>query len=167
MEITNLLGFPIDMVETDKRTKIIRIQDYDLSFVANRLRRKKILSEHKIDSAIIEFKRFITMIVLGHAKMSVPCREVDEVWHAFILYTKEYEQFCTEINGTFIHHCPHDSKFATSYIESDRNTELAYQQYFGKPVLTFTSNLRGCSSGGDGGGDGGICQCDNACSPLQ
>ncbi len=31
---------------------------------------------------------------------------VDEYWHTFILHTRDYEQFCTEYFGTFIHHSP-------------------------------------------------------------
>lgn len=38
---------------------------------------------------------------------NVPSKEVDEVWHTFILHTKLYEEYCKKEFGTFIHHNPH------------------------------------------------------------
>lgn len=37
-----------------------------------------------------------------------PSELVDIGWHAFILYTVEYRQFCEEIAGRFIEHMPDD-----------------------------------------------------------
>ena len=31
---------------------------------------------------------------------------IDEMWHTFILFTKEYDRFCRETFGYFIHHLP-------------------------------------------------------------
>jgi hypothetical protein len=31
---------------------------------------------------------------------------VDEVWHAFILFTSDYAAFCDEVFGRFVHHAP-------------------------------------------------------------
>ncbi len=38
-----------------------------------------------------------------------PMKEIDEMWHSFILYTKDYEFFCKKYLGTFIHHEPNIS----------------------------------------------------------
>ncbi|KAA5828438.1 hypothetical protein F1721_28785 [Saccharopolyspora hirsuta] len=37
-----------------------------------------------------------------------PSKPVDIGWHAFILYTLEYEAFCHRVAGRFIHHVPQD-----------------------------------------------------------
>lgn len=37
---------------------------------------------------------------------------IDEMWHAFILYTQIYADFCQKYFGRFIHHPPPISKFA-------------------------------------------------------
>jgi hypothetical protein len=37
-----------------------------------------------------------------------PSTLVDIGWHAFILYTHEYAEFCDRIAGRFIHHVPDD-----------------------------------------------------------
>ncbi len=37
-----------------------------------------------------------------------PSKMVDVGWHTFILYTKEYADFCEKTAGYFIHHAPND-----------------------------------------------------------
>jgi hypothetical protein len=37
-----------------------------------------------------------------------PSRAVDHGWHAFILHTREYADFCARVAGHFIHHAPED-----------------------------------------------------------
>lgn len=37
-----------------------------------------------------------------------PSELVDIGWHAFILYTKEYAEFCDRVVGRFVHHMPND-----------------------------------------------------------
>ena len=34
--------------------------------------------------------------------------DVDKAWHAFLLHTREYAEFCHQIAGRFIHHVPTD-----------------------------------------------------------
>lgn len=34
---------------------------------------------------------------------------IDEMWHCFILFTNEYQKFCTNFLGVFIHHYPNSS----------------------------------------------------------
>jgi len=33
-------------------------------------------------------------------------REIDEMWHEFILFTKDYTQFCQLYFGEYLHHLP-------------------------------------------------------------
>lgn len=33
-------------------------------------------------------------------------REIDEMWHEFILFTEDYCQFCTQYFGAYMHHLP-------------------------------------------------------------
>jgi hypothetical protein len=37
-----------------------------------------------------------------------PSDAVDIGWHTFILYTREYAEFCSTVAGRFIHHVPDD-----------------------------------------------------------
>jgi hypothetical protein len=42
----------------------------------------------------------------GHKQVSMPSQVVDELWHEFILYTKNYQAFCQKAFGRYMHHTP-------------------------------------------------------------
>lgn len=42
----------------------------------------------------------------GNRFVSMPSQVVDDAWHAFILFTRNYEQFCRKAFGRFLHHTP-------------------------------------------------------------
>lgn len=43
-----------------------------------------------------------------------PSQVVDDLWHTFILYTKDYRDFCENSFGRFIDHIPHNSGVTTN-----------------------------------------------------
>lgn len=43
-----------------------------------------------------------------------PSTMVDSGWHAFVLHTREYREFCTRVAGRFIDHVPSDDMRAGS-----------------------------------------------------
>ena len=42
----------------------------------------------------------------GLRPVSMPSQGVDEVWHAFILSTRQYQAFCLRVYGRYLHHTP-------------------------------------------------------------
>jgi len=49
---------------------------------------------------------FIAHLMSGNKFVSMPSQIVDDLWHEFILYTREYQQFCAKAFGRFMHHTP-------------------------------------------------------------
>src|SRR3954468_1154439 len=49
---------------------------------------------------------FIAYLMSGRRYVSMPSQVVDDLWHEFILYTREYNRFCQRAFGTFLHHMP-------------------------------------------------------------
>lgn len=49
---------------------------------------------------------FIVHLHSGCDYVSMPSRVVDDLWHEFILYTREYRDFCRRAFGKFLHHLP-------------------------------------------------------------
>lgn len=39
-------------------------------------------------------------------RLAMPSQAVDEAWHEFILFTREYAAFCHGVMGRFVHHVP-------------------------------------------------------------
>lgn len=52
--------------------------------------------------------------------------DIDDIWHTFLLFTQEYQEFCLKYLGRFIHHVP-ETKFELIEPQSFE-TELA--RYF-------------------------------------
>lgn len=47
-------------------------------------------------------------------------RDIDNMWHTFILFTRDYEKFCKNYFNHFIHHTPNT---ATEKIDKKKNLE--------------------------------------------
>ena len=46
----------------------------------------------------------LDLFLTSHQVSKVPSIVIDEAWHAFILHTKDYEEFCMNSIGRFVHH---------------------------------------------------------------
>lgn len=49
---------------------------------------------------------FMTYLKSDFRYVSMPSQAADDLWHEFILYTRNYEQFCRRAFGRFLHHTP-------------------------------------------------------------
>ncbi len=49
---------------------------------------------------------FIAYLMSGNRFVSMPSRIADDLWHEFILYTRDYQRFCRKAFGDFLHHTP-------------------------------------------------------------
>ncbi len=49
---------------------------------------------------------FLAYLKSGRQFVSMPSQVADDLWHEFILYTRNYEQFCERAFGRFFHHAP-------------------------------------------------------------
>ena len=72
------------------------------------------VSRRKALSHFRQLKEFLFLSSIVK-KPCVPTPEVDASWHTFILFTKEYENFCRRFFGKFIHHTP-DEKMTLIFI---------------------------------------------------
>ena len=49
---------------------------------------------------------FLAYLMSGKRYVSMPSQAADDLWHEFILYTREYDAFCRRAFGGFLHHTP-------------------------------------------------------------
>jgi hypothetical protein len=49
---------------------------------------------------------FLAYLHSGVKFVSMPSQIADDLWHEFILYTREYQSFCQKAFGGFLHHTP-------------------------------------------------------------
>lgn len=50
-------------------------------------------------------KQYLVTCAVGRGA-KVPDKSIDDMWHTFLLFTREYKAFCEEYLGQFVHHQP-------------------------------------------------------------
>jgi len=68
------------------------------------------INQYKIDNvnAELHFKALLDFLHLA-ATTNKPCfpnKAIDDIWHTFILFTKDYYTFCSSNFGKIVHHYP-------------------------------------------------------------
>lgn len=58
----------------------------------------------RVDEALRQF--FRVYLKSGFKFVSMPSQLADDLWHEFILYTRNYQRFCKQAFGRFLHHTP-------------------------------------------------------------
>jgi hypothetical protein len=79
-----------------------------------------------------EFKRFLILcIIFKDSNIGMYSNDIDNLWHSFILFTKEYALFCDQCNGQFIHHVP--------TLEKDKTPEkrIESKKYFQEFIKNY------------------------------
>ncbi len=49
---------------------------------------------------------FLAYLMSGRRYVAMPSQGADDLWHEFILYTRDYDAFCRRAFGGFLHHTP-------------------------------------------------------------
>lgn len=85
-----------------------------------------------------------------------PAASVDLGWHTFILYTREYTEFCDRIAGGYIHHVPVDGRGDGTTFATDRQTDVTRSAAaiasagFMVDQDLWSATAANCNSGDDG-----------------
>src|SRR5262245_44590683 len=92
---------------TYRREEFIRTYRWPAGLL-ERLEKQHTGFERK-DSALVS--RGLRQFFLAYARsgrrfVSMPSQVADDLWHEFILYTREYQAFCRKAFGGFLHHTP-------------------------------------------------------------
>ncbi len=65
------------------------------------------LSSEQIELVFQALKDYFWMCNKGEGEMiAMPSKVVDDAWHEFLLFTRNYGAFCIEALGRFLHHTP-------------------------------------------------------------
>ncbi len=81
------------------------------------------------------YKNFLFLIRKNEGEFLVPTRNIDEVWHNHILYTKNYLHDCMNIFGHYLHHDPEmPGDDPQKLIENYKKTKALYFKEFNQPL---------------------------------
>jgi hypothetical protein len=96
-----------------KRAQKLARTDYIRTFVLPKGLYNKLLAKHPslttkdcqlVGRALRQY--FLAYAMSGYRQVSMPSQVADDLWHEFILYTREYDEFCKKAFGQFFHHTP-------------------------------------------------------------
>src|SRR3989344_5735287 len=125
------LGILPSVYLSDRQKKMLKkLHSFRAPYLEEKLLEKEIFSKKEYNHHFKEFKRYIALTQMTAAPLAVLTSEVDEVWHQFILFTREYHDFCDEVAGDYIHHVP-STRRTPLPPDATQNTITHYQKYFG------------------------------------
>ena len=107
------------------------IDSFDLSYVHEKLVNEGKFTLEELRSIDYEFRRFLKLVLSDKGPLAMVDRRVDELWHSFILFTPQYEEFCEKVMGFFVHHQPRTSKTPVP-VGAIANFVEAYGRRFGE-----------------------------------
>ena len=87
-----------------------KLDERDFSRVRSRLKRDHNYNDDYIARMEEEYKKFIALCASSRTTGLGIARELDEFWHAHLMFTKDYESMCDQVKGSFIHHNPADEE---------------------------------------------------------
>ena len=125
-----------------------------------RLQDKVGLSPAEAEELFADMKRFLFLAGTVFDPLA-PTEKIDEAWHNFILFTRDYQRFCRDYFGRFIHHVPvGPDEIASRDGSIIRRTIQAAQEIFGDELSANWGVAARCSD---------KCKpstnCQNKCSP--
>ena len=119
-----------------KTVSLNAVMAYSNPGLVARLQRKLELTEEQATALFEDTKRFLYICGLASSGSGFsPTPIIDEGWHNFILFTKDYYEFCHKFFGRFIHHVPKnkaEGEIGGKY--SGERTLVVAQKLFGKKL---------------------------------
>jgi hypothetical protein len=113
-------------------------------------------------ATVVEYKKFLRMMIEDHGAWYTPSKLVDELWHRHILDSVGYCNFCKRVSGAYLHHTPHYGEPHSFHDPGFTATLKAYKHKFANAppsniwgTVGESGGGGGCGGGGCGGGGGG------------
>lgn len=116
-------------------TTVQEAMEFPLQCVITRYGRDHNLSYQDAERHVFELRRFLALCALNSAQPYGMRGQIDEAWHTFIMFTRDYADFCRRVAGRFIHHQPDTDAEERSSSSSGYERFLAdYETIFGEPA---------------------------------
>ncbi|HTM68908.1 MAG TPA: hypothetical protein VL426_06450, partial [Candidatus Binatia bacterium] len=81
---------------------------YENPEMVERYARRHGVDRDEAERLFTECKKFLIVCALFPDPCS-PARALDQMWHHFILHTRDYADYCWRLLGGFIHHRPSEA----------------------------------------------------------
>jgi hypothetical protein len=99
---------PLSSRTVDELSEFRGALDHEAPFLIEKLLKDHVVAgAFEAETLFTEVKRYLVLTQLNRdVSWQMYSIRVDEVWHQFVLFTREYAMFCEEHLGGFVHHRP-------------------------------------------------------------
>ena len=139
------------------------------NYLNNSVIERYIQSEKVERNSAIEHFNALKQFLRLCSSTKLPCfpsKQLDEIWHTFILFTKDYYFFCKKILGKFVHHNPFSNE-----LDKIKSFEPGYFCYIENKKMKkiFVKNLTQLETiyKTNCGSDGKCTTCSNCNEPSK
>jgi hypothetical protein len=114
--------------------------DYQAPFLIEKLIKERIVDAADEGEALFtEVKKYLVLTRMDrHVSWQMYSTRVDDVWHQFVLFTREYAMFCDQHLGGFAHHRPSNAPESVSNQDLEPSTfkgfRARYREVFGQEL---------------------------------
>ena len=141
--------------------------DFQLNNVIARYARDCDLSYEDAERHVFELRRFLALCAMNDGPAYGMRGQIDEAWHTFIMFTRDYAKFCQVVAGRFIHHQPNvGSESRSSSLDAYLRFLADYERVFGQPA-PIDLWPRPFTPSSTGGPCGGCSNCGTDDSPAN
>lgn len=102
---------------------------FEFPGLIRRLKDKLGLSDDEARALFEDTKRFLYLCGVNPDGRWGPTTKIDAGWHEFLMFTKEYREFCHQHFGRFIDHTPNDPDKPRDIQKPKRTLQLAIQTF--------------------------------------
>jgi hypothetical protein len=135
MAATSIGYFRKTFTGTRNQTNLqAEIMAYPMKHMINRCQKDFGYTDQDMVILEKELKRFLIMTTTT-SYLGMFSKDVDNLWHTFILFTKEYAEFGQRFAGKFIHHEPKISD--TQTVEEQTQARREFRAFIQKYKQTF------------------------------
>jgi hypothetical protein len=128
-----------DVAERVRPSRVFDSLDYQAPFLIEKLVKDRIVeTPEEADALFTEVKRYIVICALDNTKSwHMYSLRIDECWHQFILFTRQYMEFCRDYFGRYIPHSPSNAPEVKTVKPVAKTTfedfTRRYEELFGAP----------------------------------
>lgn len=138
------------------QTTYEKLKTFDSTVILDRFKlENKIDSSEQANFTLDEFWKFLALAAHSDKPLAMTSKTVDELWHASIMFTRKYQEICSNYLGRFLHHAPNTEAEPVTLSDVE-NFEKSYLENFGAiPDIWELQRAKLCGGYGCAGG----CNC--------
>jgi len=110
------------------------IDELNLTPMIERVMKEKRWTRRMAEVAAQYYRNFLFLSKKYGDQDFGPTEQIDEIWHAHILYTQEYHRDCEKIFGYYLHHQPERGEEKSAMSGGLAVLQQLHKQEFGFPI---------------------------------